>query len=97
MLAVLTSAIRQMPKNTYIQVRIREDVKEELRLVADARGLTISALIHSMIVKTIRDERTQHPEVFISRQNSEQGLVDPLLPVLNLRLKDEKGKKRKAE
>lgn len=59
-----------MPKDTFLQIRIREEIKEDLRLVAEARGLTISALIHSLIVKTIREEREQYPGSFVSAEST---------------------------
>jgi antitoxin component of RelBE/YafQ-DinJ toxin-antitoxin module len=52
------------PKTNYVQFRIREDIKEELQIVAEMRGLTMSALIHSLIVKTIREEKEREPQAF---------------------------------
>ena len=51
-------------KDTYIQFRIREDVKNSLQKVAEMRGLTMSALLHSLAVKAIREEKEREPQAF---------------------------------
>lgn len=51
-------------KDTFLQIRIRENVKRELQKVAEMRGLTMSALIHSLIVKAIREEKEADPRAF---------------------------------
>lgn len=51
-------------KDTYIQVRIHEDLKDDVQTTANARGLTMSGLIHSLLVQAIRTEKDQYPEIF---------------------------------
>ena len=51
-------------KDAFLQIRIREDVKQELGILAEARGLSMSALINSLVVKAIRDEKSQDPDLF---------------------------------
>jgi hypothetical protein len=51
-------------KGTYIQFRVREDVKDDLQKVAEIRGLTMSGLIHSMVVNAIREEKERDPAAF---------------------------------
>lgn len=51
-------------KETYIQVRIHEDLKGDVRITANARGLSISGLIHSLLTQAVRDEKTQYPHLF---------------------------------
>jgi hypothetical protein len=57
-------ATLNMAKDTYLQLRIREDIKEDLRIVAELRGLSVSGLIHSQIVKMIREEKENSPQLF---------------------------------
>ena len=52
------------PKSTYIQFRVSDDVKRELQIVAELRGLSMSGLIHSFIVKAIREEKEADPQAF---------------------------------
>ena len=54
-------------KDTYIQVRIREDLKEDVQTTAKARGLTMSALIHSLLTQAVRAEKEAYPEAFATR------------------------------
>lgn len=51
-------------KAKFLQIRIREDIKDDFQKVAELRGLSVSALIHSLIVKTIREEKQAAPEAF---------------------------------
>jgi predicted DNA binding CopG/RHH family protein len=51
-------------KDTYIQIRIRDDLKEDIQITAKARGLTMSALIHSLLTQAVRQEKEQYPEAF---------------------------------
>jgi len=52
------------PKSTYIQVRIRDDLKEDVQRTATSRGLTMSALIHSLLTQAVREEKGLYPDVF---------------------------------
>lgn len=56
--------ITLMPKSEIVQLRVREEVKEDLRRMADYRGLTISSYLNMLVLKTIRQERSENPEVF---------------------------------
>lgn len=56
-----------MAENTrdeQLHVRLKPDVKEDLRIVAETRGLTMSALVYSLIVQTIRAEKSADPTLF---------------------------------
>lgn len=54
-------------KDTYIQVRIRDDLKEDVQTTAAARGLTMSALIHSLLTQAVREEKEAYPDAFRTR------------------------------
>lgn len=59
--------VRTMAKKTKdyaIQFRVTEDVREDLIRLAEMSGLSVSALIHSTIVRLIREAKTQYPEAF---------------------------------
>jgi hypothetical protein len=51
-------------KTKFLQIRISEDIKADLQVVAELRGLSTSALIHSLIVKTVREEKNREPRAF---------------------------------
>lgn len=57
-----------MSKSEYVQFRIRDDIKRELKIVAELRGLSMSSLIHSLVVQAIREEREASPHAFKSVQ-----------------------------
>ena len=49
---------------SFIQFRIRKDLKEELKTTAELAGVSISALLHMLIKGAISDARRRHPEAF---------------------------------
>jgi hypothetical protein len=51
-------------KGTFLQIRISEDLKEDLRITAQLKGLTPSALINSLIVKAVREMKAEEPSAF---------------------------------
>jgi antitoxin component of RelBE/YafQ-DinJ toxin-antitoxin module len=53
-------------KDNRIYVRLSSDVKKEFELVAAYQGLTPSAMLHSFIVKTVREAKEQSPQIFKS-------------------------------
>lgn len=51
-------------KDDRIYIRITTQIKEDFEKVAEYRGLKSSALLHSLIVKTINDAKREYPELF---------------------------------
>lgn len=47
-----------------INVRTTEEIKRDLEITARLRGLTVSALINSLAVKAIREEKQIEPLAF---------------------------------
>lgn len=45
-----------MPKTTRLNLRITEDFRREIELLADYHGLTLSSIAHSLLVKAVRRE-----------------------------------------
>lgn len=78
-------------KDAFLQIRIREDVKQDLAIVAELRGLSMSALINTLVVKMIRDEKELSPGAF-SRQTNITDKYD-----LDLRTMPEQQKPRKTK
>lgn len=56
-----------MSKETRINVRTTDEIKQSLEITAKLRGLTVSALVNSLVVKAIREEKEREPRAF---QNS---------------------------
>lgn len=74
-------------KDAFLQIRIREDVKEELAVLAELRGLSMSALINSLIVRAIREEKMESPEAFRAKRS--KGILSTEIQLTG-------GKKRKT-
>lgn len=51
-------------KDNRIYVRLSSDIKQEFERVAAYQGLTPSAMLHSFIVKTVRQARETSPQIF---------------------------------
>lgn len=51
-------------KTDFLQIRIREDVKEDIKIVAKLRKASVSALILTLIHKLIREAKAETPEAF---------------------------------
>ncbi len=51
-------------KEININVRVRRDVREDFKIVAELRGASMSSLIHQFMVKCIREEKKISPESF---------------------------------
>lgn len=51
-------------KNDRIYIRLNEQVKRDLEIVAKYKGLKTSALIHSLIVQTIHKLKDEKGELF---------------------------------
>lgn len=51
-------------KDERLYVRVKAEIKTDFEAVADYRGLTPSALLHSLVVKTVREARKEIPEIF---------------------------------
>jgi hypothetical protein len=61
--------VRTDVKTKFLQIRISEEIKNDLQVVAELRGLSTSALIHSLIVRTIRAEKEHDPRAFQRRES----------------------------
>jgi len=51
-------------KDDRLYVRVHSDIKRDFEILAEYRGLTPSALLHSMVVKTVREGREEKPALF---------------------------------
>ncbi len=51
-------------KNDRIYVRVSKEIKADFETVAAYRGLKTSALLHSLIVKTIHEQRELTSQIF---------------------------------
>lgn len=53
-----------MPKENRINVRTTEQIKRDLEIAARLKGLTVSALVNSLVVSSIREEKERDPQAF---------------------------------
>ena len=51
-------------KSSFLQIRIREDLKDDLKIAADSCGLTVSGLLHLLINKAVSELRRERPDAF---------------------------------
>lgn len=54
-------------KEVRINVRTTEETVEDLKIAARLRGLSVSSLVNTLVVKAIREERELVPDAFIQR------------------------------
>ena len=54
-------------KQEQLHIRIKEDFKEDLRLVSEANGQTMSGYVYLLIAQAIRKAKTEMPEVFATK------------------------------
>jgi uncharacterized protein (DUF1778 family) len=47
-----------------LHIRIRPDLKEDIKVLAELRGLSVSALVHSLLVKEVAEVRKSDPAEF---------------------------------
>jgi hypothetical protein len=87
-----------VPKEVRINVRTSEQIKRDLEITAELRGITVSSLVNSLVVKAIREEKEREPQAFAPkptvRETSDFTLIDA--PVLKLDAEDGEDKTRKA-
>lgn len=51
-------------KDTQLQLRMKESVKSDLKVLATLKGLSMSATILSLITKAVSDARREFPEKY---------------------------------
>jgi tRNA (Thr-GGU) A37 N-methylase len=51
-------------KETRLNIRVKPDFKKDLEAVADFHGLTVSSYVHSVLVKKMREEKDDQPQIF---------------------------------
>lgn len=56
--------VAPLNRDEQLHIRVRPDIKEDLKILAELRGLTMSGFVHSLIVRSIREEKLQFPESF---------------------------------
>lgn len=61
-------------KDERIYIRVGSEIKEDFERVAEYRGLTPSAILHSFIVRTIHEARQEAPHIFRTAEPKNQTL-----------------------
>ncbi|MCD9186760.1 MAG: hypothetical protein LUM44_10020 [Pyrinomonadaceae bacterium] len=51
-------------KEERLYVRVHSDIKRDFEVLAKYNGLNPSAMLHSLIVRTIREAREEKPSIF---------------------------------
>lgn len=51
-------------RTTQLQIRIREDLKEDLKVVAELNRLSLSATIHFLTAQAVHKAKEENPEAF---------------------------------
>lgn len=57
-----------MRKDTRLNLRITPDFKQQIERLAEYHGLTMSSYVHSLLVKAVRRESEETPDVFERRR-----------------------------
>lgn len=71
-------------KSSYLQLRVSEDIKDDLQRLAKWHGLSVSALIHSTLVRYIREEKEREPRAFAKHSNISTPALTKTLPAQRL-------------
>lgn len=66
-------------KDSRLDLRIREDVKKDLKVMAELHGLSMTGFINSLIVRAIREEKDREPRAFIKLGGKGKILEDAVL------------------
>jgi hypothetical protein len=53
-----------MTKEVLINLRVRSEVRDDFKIVAELRGSSISGLLHQYMIKLIREEKDREPKMF---------------------------------
>lgn len=62
-------------KTTSINLRITPQFRNELQALADYRGLSLSSLAHSLLVKAVRMEKQIEPDAFTESERQVNGMA----------------------
>ena len=83
-------------KEIRINVRTTEEIKRDLEITARLRGITVSALVNSQVVKAIREEKEREPRAFQNRSDIQNldneiafSLASKTVPTIELPVKRE--------
>ncbi len=71
-----------MTKTTSINLRISPEFREEIEMLAEYHGLTMSSYAHSLLVKAVRREREATPEAFAVKRSGVKTAEVHLAPVV---------------
>lgn len=63
-----------VPKSTSINLRITPQFRKELQQLADYRGLTLSSLAHSLLIRAMRQEKANEPDAFAESERKVYGI-----------------------
>lgn len=67
-------------KSTSINLRITPQFRNELQALADYRGLSLSSLAHSLLVKALRQEKQIEPDAFAESERTANSHKAPGVP-----------------
>lgn len=84
-----------VPKEIRINVRTSEQIKRDLEITAELRGITVSSLVNSLVVKAIREEKEREPAAFAPKAGNIRPLENDFVFMdLDDEAKDEQPKKK---
>jgi hypothetical protein len=69
--------ILTVAKSTSINLRITPSFRNDLQTLADYRGLSLSSLAHSLLVKAMRQERQNDPDAFAESERKVNATQSP--------------------
>jgi len=70
-----------MTKETRLNLRITDDFRRQIETLAEYHGLSLSSYAHSLLVKGIRRERSEHPDAFSEPARQLAPVVATISPV----------------
>jgi hypothetical protein len=62
-------------KEVRLNLRLKDSFRAEMEVLADYLGLTLSSYAHSLLVRSIREEKQRYPEAFSEDTDSISGRI----------------------
>jgi hypothetical protein len=64
-------------KETRLNLRMKDSFRAEMETLADYLGLTLSSYAHSLLVRSVREEKLRYPDAFLTQEDHTEGLIAP--------------------
>lgn len=92
---MLYDVMKKTLKEVLMTLRVRPDVRDSFRVVAEMKGATMSGLIHQFMMRSIRDMQDTYPEEFKAKLRELEETDLPIAKALPAKKRLTKAKKQR--